>query len=120
MRFIIDEDLPRSILNLLQQYNHDAVDVRDIGLRGTTDYEIAAYAKKTNRCILTGDYDFSDNRNYPPKEYCGIVVLNLPKISTASFIRNLLESFLQKNELVEQISGKLAIVEPGQIRIRKG
>lgn len=94
------------------------MDVRDIGLRGASDNVIAAYAQKEHRCILTGDYHFSDIRNYPPREYAGIVVLSIPKMGTSSFICNLLESFLKKEELVKQIPGKLAIVEARQIRIR--
>jgi hypothetical protein len=35
-----------------------------------------------------------------------------------NFILQSLESFLKKKELVEGVSGKLAIVEPGRIRIR--
>ncbi|HUT84073.1 MAG TPA: hypothetical protein VMX95_05450 [Thermodesulfobacteriota bacterium] len=34
MRFLIDEDLPRSIKDLLQRYGDEAVDVRVIGFRG--------------------------------------------------------------------------------------
>ena len=44
MRFLVDEDLPRSVSNLLRQHGHEAVDVRDIGLRGASDKEVAAYA----------------------------------------------------------------------------
>ncbi len=65
-----------------------------------------------------GDFDFSNIRNYPPAKYAGIVVLRLPRTATASYIVNLLESFLRQEELVAQISGKLAIVEPDRIRIR--
>ena len=32
MQFLIDEDLPRSTGNLLRRYEHEAIDVRDIGL----------------------------------------------------------------------------------------
>ena len=32
MRFLIDEDLPRSTGDLLRRYEHKAVDVRDIGV----------------------------------------------------------------------------------------
>jgi len=32
MRFLIDEDLPRSTDDLLRRYGHEAIDVRDIGL----------------------------------------------------------------------------------------
>jgi predicted nuclease of predicted toxin-antitoxin system len=66
MKFLIDEDLPRSLGLLLMNNGHDAIDVRDIGLRGAKDAEIAEYARQNQFCILTGDYDFSDVRNYPP------------------------------------------------------
>lgn len=118
MRFLVDEDLPRSTGDLLRGYGHEAVDVRDIGLRGAKDPQIASYAQKGGLCLVTGDFDFSDIRNYPPGEYAGLVVLKLPRMATASFILNLLESFLQQKDLVAQISGKPAIVEPGRIRIR--
>jgi predicted nuclease of predicted toxin-antitoxin system len=118
MRFLVDEDLPRLTKNLLQQYKHEAVDVRDIGLRGAKDYQIATYAQNEGLCIVTGDFDFSDVRNYPPGEYAGLVVLKLPRTATASFILSLLESFLQQEDLVAQIPGKLAIVEPSRVRIR--
>ena len=119
MRFLIDEDLPRSVGDLLRRYGHEAVDVRDIGLRGAKDSKIASYAQNNKLCIVTGDFDFSDIRNYPPKEYAGIVVLSIPKDATAPFILNLLEAFLQQNDLIPKLPGRLAIVEPGRVRIRK-
>lgn len=42
MRFLVDASLPRSATELLRQCGHDAVDVRDIGLRSATDDVIAA------------------------------------------------------------------------------
>lgn len=118
MRFLIDEDLPHSVKDLLERYGHEAVDVRIIGFRGSKDHQIAALAKSKDLCLVTGDADFSDVRNYPPGRYAGIVVLRLPRTATASFIVNLLESFLRQEELIAQMPGKLAVVEPGRIRIR--
>jgi predicted nuclease of predicted toxin-antitoxin system len=118
MRFLIDEDLPRSIKDLLQRYGHEAVDVRVIGFRGGKDRQVATLAQSKGLCLVTGDFDFSDIRNYPPGKYAGIVVLRLPRTATASYILTLFESFLRQEELVAQIPGKLAIVEPGRIRIR--
>lgn len=34
MRFLIDEDMPRSLSDLLRRYGHEPIDVRDIGLKG--------------------------------------------------------------------------------------
>jgi predicted nuclease of predicted toxin-antitoxin system len=118
MRFLVDEDLPRSTDDLLRRYGHQAVDVRDIGLQGVKDPQIASYARSEGLCLVTGDFDFSAIRNYPPGEYAGLVVLKLPRTATASFILNLLESLLQQKDLVAEIPGNLAIVEPGRVRMR--
>lgn len=120
MQFLIDEDLPRSTGDLLRSYGHEAIDVRDIGLRGAKDSQIASYAQRRDLCLVTGDFDFSDIRNYPPAQYTGLIVLSIPRDATALVIINLLEGFLKQDKLVSELSGKLAIIEPGRIRIRKG
>ena len=119
MRFLVDEDLPRSTDTLLEQHGHAAIDVRDIGLRGASDIEIAAYAQKHKLCLLSGDIGFSDIRNYPPGEYFGIVILRMPARATSTTILTLLESLLVQTGIVDQISGKLAVIESGRVRIRK-
>ena len=53
MRFLIDEDLPRSVKNLLQRYGHEAFDVRDIGLRGSKDHQVAALAQSKGFCLAS-------------------------------------------------------------------
>ncbi|MBI2860289.1 MAG: DUF5615 family PIN-like protein [Chloroflexi bacterium] len=120
MRFLVDEDLPRSVDSLLRQYGHEVSDVRDIGLRGASDAEIAAYAQKHGLCLLTGDMGFADIRNYSPGQYQGIVVLHLPAKATSSTILTILKSLLVQAEIVNQLNRKLAIVELGRVRIRKG
>ncbi|MBI2831254.1 MAG: DUF5615 family PIN-like protein [Chloroflexi bacterium] len=120
MRFLVDEDLPRSTNILLREHGHEAIDVRDIGLRGVSDSDVAAYAQQHGLCLLSGDIGFSNIRNYPPAEYNGLVVLRLPAKATSSTILTLLKGFLSQTEITCQIKGKLAIVEPGRVRIRKG
>jgi predicted nuclease of predicted toxin-antitoxin system len=46
MRFLIDANMPRFTAELLKRYNHEAVDVRDIGMAGAADSDIAAYAQQ--------------------------------------------------------------------------
>ena len=118
VQFLLDEDLPRSAADLVRRLGHHAVDVRDVGLRGETDRQIISYAREQDLCLITGDYDFADTRSYPPSEHCGIVVLRIRRGSTARSILALLEAFLQKGDLVSAIAGKLAIAEPGRLRIR--
>jgi len=109
----------RAISNLLRDYGHESTDVRDTRLRGACDADVAAYAKEHGLCLLTGDLDFADIRNYSPTEFNGLLVLHLPVNATSSVILKLLESFLRRGELVAQLQGKLAIVERGRVRVRK-
>jgi predicted nuclease of predicted toxin-antitoxin system len=120
MRFLVDEDLPRSTDSLLRHHGHEVIDIRDVGLRGASDAEIAAYGQEHGLCLLTGDMGFADIRNYLPEKYSGIVVLHLPAKATSSTILTLLKSLLVQSEIVNQLNGKLAIVKPGSVRIRKG
>jgi hypothetical protein len=120
MRFLIDADLPRSTAGLIQSYGHDATDVRDIGLGNADDAEIAARAKSDRVGLCTGDFGFADVRNYPPQDYAGIVVFEIPSWATAPFILALVRSFFEQLPTLGDISGKLIIVAPGRIRVRTG
>jgi predicted nuclease of predicted toxin-antitoxin system len=75
MTFLMDADLPRSAADVVRRHGHDAVDVRDIGLRHADDSVIASHAQREHQCLVTGDCDFADCRNYPSQQYAGIVVL---------------------------------------------
>jgi hypothetical protein len=120
VRFLIDADLPRSIKRLLEDHGHEATDVRDIGLGGAPDAEIASYAQRSGCCLVTGDFGFADLRNYPPGDYAGLVVLSPPRGASAARILELMAVVLQRPDLERQLSGRLAIVEPGRIRLRSG
>ncbi len=118
MRFLVDADLPRRTAKLIQSYGHEAIDVRDIGMGTAHDAVIAAHAQNQSACLITGDGDFADIRNYPPQDYGGLVVLELPRDATATFILKLIESLLQPPNVLVRLPGRLAILEPGRIRLR--
>jgi predicted nuclease of predicted toxin-antitoxin system len=94
------------------------VDVRDIGLGAAEDKVIAAYARQHGLSIVTRDFDFSDTRNYPPGQFAGIVVLELPEDATAAMVVKVAESFISQPRLLSQLSGRLAIVELWRVRFR--
>jgi predicted nuclease of predicted toxin-antitoxin system len=100
MRFLVDEDLPRSADSPLRQSGYEAIDVRDVGLRGANDADIITYAQKHGLCLLSSDTGFADVRNYPPGKYSGIVVLRLPAKATSSTLFTLLQNFLAQPETV--------------------
>ncbi|MBI5082254.1 MAG: DUF5615 family PIN-like protein [Chloroflexi bacterium] len=118
MRFVIDEDLPRSTARALREAGYVADDVRDIGLRGHTDREIFDRAQTLSAIILTSDTDFSNILEYPLKTHAGIIVSRIPdEVSTETLNRELLNALKQLHD--ENLTSTLVIVEIGQIRIRR-
>jgi predicted nuclease of predicted toxin-antitoxin system len=119
MKFLIDEDLPRSTAAVIQEFGYEAVDVRDVHLRGAPDEQIAAYAKANGLCLVTADGGFANIRQYPPVEYSGLVVLELPPRANLPVILRLVREFFSNTEIVCELSGKLAVVAFGRVRIRE-
>jgi predicted nuclease of predicted toxin-antitoxin system len=56
MRFLVDASLPRSAVHSLKQMGHDAVDVRDIGMRSATDDVIVAQVRMNRQALVTRDF----------------------------------------------------------------
>jgi predicted nuclease of predicted toxin-antitoxin system len=118
MRFLVDANMPRSTLALLQSLGHVAEHVRDLGLWAAPDTLIAARARSTGAVLLTRDLDFSDIRHYAPAHYQGLIVMRLPDDAVAQDILNSLERFLKQTELVAQLPGHLVILEEDRVRFR--
>jgi len=118
VRFLVDASLPRSTAEALRALGHAAVDVRAVGMGGARDEVIAAHAGQSGLAPITRDFDFADTRNYPPEQYSGIVVLDMPNHATATHVVRAVESFAQRAEWLEQLAGRLAIVEPSRVRFR--
>src|SRR5579862_6530452 len=86
MRFLIDANLPRTVIAVVRSLGHHAEFARDIGLGAATDDQIAKHALHYRAALLTRDLDFADIRRYPPHQYSGIVVLRLPDTAVAEEI----------------------------------
>ena len=118
MRFLVDANLPLSTAPQMRSLGHEVADVRDIGLGTADDSLIASHARENGFCLITRDKDFGDIRNYPPANYAGIVVLNLPDDTVAPVVLRVLESFLSHKEWLDRLPGHLAIVESWRVRFR--
>ncbi len=118
MRFLVDAGLPRAAAAALRRMGHEAADVRDIGLGSAADEVIADFVRRNKQTLVTRDFDFADIRNYPPADYAGIVVLQLPDDATAEQVVKLLESFVRREDWLARLSGRLAIVEIWRVRFR--
>jgi predicted nuclease of predicted toxin-antitoxin system len=117
MKFKIDENLPFEIKILLIQAGHDALTVKDQGLTGNPDVELAAVCGKEDRVFITCDLDFSDIRAYPPDKYPGIMVIRSDRQDKPTMV----ELFRPVLDLLskEQVNQRLWIIEKDRVRVRE-
>lgn len=118
MRFLLDANLSRSLAGRIVALGHDAVDVRDVGLRSASDDEIAAHARWHELTLITRDFDFADVRNYPPADYAGLIVVDVPNEMSVDAVDGVIEALLRESALLSSLPGKLAMVQPGCVRVR--
>jgi len=118
MKAIIDEDLPRRLGENLRKLGWEIKDIRDTELRGRSDKEIIGFAKECKAVLFSSDKDFANILKYPPKEYYGILILNFPNEVSTKFLITEIKKALIKIPF-KDFKGKLIIIEPGKIRIRK-
>jgi predicted nuclease of predicted toxin-antitoxin system len=118
MRFLIDANLPRAVIAVVQSLGHRVEFARDIGLASATDEQIANHALQNGAALITRDLDFADIRRYPPDRYSGIVVLRLPDTAIAEEIAAALARFLSEPGFIASLAGRLAVVELDRVRFR--
>jgi len=118
LKFVIDEDMPRSTARTLKAKGFEVLDVRDYGLRGQSDEEVFKFAQREKAIILTGDMGFANLLRYPIGSHAGIVIAHFPnEMSTSELNGQIINAFSNLGET--DFSGNLIILEPGRIRIRR-
>ena len=118
MRIKLDENMPASLMALLQSAGHDAATVVEEKLSGEVDSVVIRAAASEGRLLITFDRDFLDIREYPPGSHAGIVVFRLedqrwPVLEAAA--RRVIDS-----GILDRLRQGLAIVDDARIRIRPG
>jgi hypothetical protein len=116
--FLIDASLPRPTAALVVVYGHIATDVRDIGMGTASDQIIASHAQASQFILLTKDHDFGNVLDYPPDQYHGIAVVDPPAHTGRAAVLALVEELLRQKDVIDILPGRLAIIQPGRIRLR--
>jgi predicted nuclease of predicted toxin-antitoxin system len=117
-RFLVDEDLPRSLAAVLRSSGQDASDVREVGLRGQSDKKVFEHAQRERLVLVTGDLEFGDETLYPPIAHHGVVVVRYPNEVRAPLL--IAEIVRGIGELAgEELSGVIVVLEPGRLRMRR-
>ncbi len=118
LKFMIDEDMPKSTATILRSKGYEVLDVRDLGLRGASDQKIFESAQTEKAIILTGDVGFGNLLHFPVGSHSGIVIAHYPNgLPTQGLNNQIIKAFETLTEI--DFKGNLIILEPGKIRIRR-
>lgn len=120
LRFLADHCISNFIVQTLRESKHEVVRLKDLLPVESSDAEVIAKAQDVNAILLSLNGDFGDIVNYPPKNYKGIVALqmrNHPELLPRILAR--LTAYLKAQPAMEHYRGKLLVVEVGRIRVRE-
>ncbi len=113
MRLKLDENIHGDVPDELAGHGLDVHTVRDQGLAGNPDDEIASAVKAEQRCFVTFDLDFADPRRFRPSDFAGIVILRLRVPTAARQARRLARFFAEHGG---QVEGRLWILDDARNR----
>ncbi|HET6201209.1 MAG TPA: DUF5615 family PIN-like protein [Planctomycetota bacterium] len=117
-RFLADEDLPRSLVRVLQEAGIQAEDVRDTSLRGRADEEVVRYASARSLALLTGDVGLGHLLRFRPGPHPGVVIVRFPnEVQVATLNAAVLRALKSLSD--DEIADNVVVIEPGRIRLRR-
>ena len=116
MRFLFDENMPRSFPKILRELGYDAIHVSDVGLTSTKDRIIVSFAEKTGDVMITFDLDFTTivaTENLP---FPSVITFRLPELNQIDF-RIIMSQHLE-SLLIPLERGALITINERGIRIK--
>lgn len=118
MKLKLDENLGRGVQQVFVGAGHDVETVFGEKLSGADDETVFQACCSERRCLVTLDLDFADPIRFCPQDCGGIVVIRLPRRSSAGLMKALAVEIVTALGKITLDNG-LWIVEPGRIRVHQ-
>lgn len=118
MRFLVDENLPERVAQLLVENGHDAVHVRGIGLERADDPVVMDRAETESRVVISADTDFGAILARTGRRAPSVILFRLPTERRAwRRVALILANLPQVADDLE--AGALVVIEAGRVRSRR-
>jgi len=118
VRFLLDQNLPPLLVDLLTEAGHDVVHVQDLGMHAASDSEIVHVAVDTDRVIVSADTDFGDLLASSNAPRPSILLLRRQDRRRAVELSGLLLANL--DDVSEDLSiGAIVVLGQQRIRVRR-
>ncbi|MGD1276677.1 MAG: DUF5615 family PIN-like protein [Tepidisphaeraceae bacterium] len=117
MRFLADMGVSQRIVQWLRQNGHDAVHLRELGLRNLSDQEVFEKAAREQRIILTFDLDFGEILALSGERVVSVVLFRMNNTTAPLLIQRLQAVFSDAAESLKE--GAVVVVEDARHRVRR-
>lgn len=117
MRIKLDENLPQTLVPILEAMGHDVDTVLHEGLTGAPDHEVWRAAQDSRRFLVTQDLDFSDARRFRPGSHHGVLLLRLNNPSRRSLTLRVQEAL--KDEAGNNWQRCFVVITERKTRVRR-
>lgn len=98
MKFLLDENFPRTALALLESVGHSAMHALQGFPPGTDDVTLFAHAQKQQAVFVSTDKDFFHTVPLAFERHHGAIVITLRKPNRADLLRRLADALAQLGE----------------------
>ena len=117
-RFLVDENLPTRLVEILRGEGYDAEHAYDVGLRTRPDADVFAYAQTANATLITQDHDLERDTGQFPLPHPGVILIELPQHwLRESKMQRILAAL--RSLAGQSLRNTLIIVEPSQVLVRR-
>jgi predicted nuclease of predicted toxin-antitoxin system len=110
MRFLIDENLPPEIAQMIVHGKHEAFEIAGSGLHGSSDDSLWELAANDNMILVSRDTDFPLPTSPAPR---GVILLRPGWADNRVAILSMFRQFVASGGL-EMGSGTIAVLSPGR------
>jgi len=115
MYWLLDENLPKDLIDWPRARGDDPLDVADSPHRGGSDRNLWALAGRQSRLVITRDLGFIHWPVQPAP--LGVVMVRVPNSWRAPSIVRMVTDHLRSSS-DEPLPGHITVLEPGGIRQR--
>jgi predicted nuclease of predicted toxin-antitoxin system len=117
MKFLLDENFPKTAENLLAEFDHQIIDIRGTEQQGMEDENLFELAQREQAVLLTTDRDFYHTIPFSYDKHFGVIVIALKQPNRAAIL-NRLRWFISQ-DLLANIDNTVSILRDHSYRVRR-
>jgi len=116
MKFLLDENFPKSAQPILEEMGHEVIDIRGTPDEGADDSTLFDIAQAATAVVITTDRDFYHTVPLLYTTHCGVIVIALKQPNRQAILDRL--SWALAQAFCTDLSDKIVMLRDHTYRVR--